>query len=294
MLYLRVFYLWLVFLQLLGMGNCLLADTIHVAGSDFAGEAMGLKPGAEQKTGDNLIVYNLTGSYIGLLKVKDGFADVAFVLQAAGGQPALDELAAVPIGFWGIYFAVEESNPLNEVSMDSLTDVLRKTKDGLKSEWGTLIPHEPKWTNRIVFVSFDVKQNDPSFPVLLNGFFNNEVPQHFSSMGEKMENPYLAGASHLMVMSRLPQPGKGLRSLAIIPDGQSVGFPPSAESMFYGDYPLRTMLYVVVRDSKDPKVRAFLTDLFSGNRLKLLEKSGLIPVPNNVRKQALLGFDLDF
>jgi ABC-type phosphate transport system substrate-binding protein len=221
----------------------------------------------------------MTGSYIGLLKLKDKFADVAFVLQTSDGHPDLDGLITIPIWFWGVYFAVEESNPLNEVEVDVLSDVFRKTRDGLKSEWGSLLPNSPRWINRLVFVTFDMAESDPSFPVLLNQFFDDEAPQNYSSMGERIETPYLAGASNLLVMSKMPQPGKGLRALSLVQSGQSVGLPPSAENMFFGDYPLRTLLFIAVRDPKEPKVRAFIGDLFETKRLKMLENSGLVSVP---------------
>jgi len=269
-------------------------ETIRVVGSDFAGAVLKFSTDREDSLGSDKVSYQMTGSYIGLLKLRDNFADVAFVLQTSDGHPGIEELTTIPIGFWGIYFAVEESNPLNEVGVDVLTEVFRKTRGGLKSEWGTLLPDSPKWGNRLVFVTFDVESSDPSFPVLLNQFFDNEVPHNFSSMGERIENPYLAGASNLLVMARMPRPGKGLRALSLVQSGQSVGFPPSAESMFFGDYPLRMSLSIVVRDPKDSKVRAFIRDLFATNWLKLLEDSGLVFVPKNVQLQALLEFDLNF
>jgi ABC-type phosphate transport system substrate-binding protein len=197
----------------------------------------------------------MTGSTLGLLKLKEGFADVAFVTQTLEGNPAMDGLAAIPLGFWGLYFAVQEDNPLNEVEIAVLSEIMRKTRDGLKSEWGSLLPKEPKWSNRLVFVTFDIQETDPSYPVLLNQFFEDEVLEKFSSMGERIENPYLSSASNLLVMSKLPIPGKGLRSLALIESGQTIGYPPSAESMYFGDYPLSLSLYLLVRDVTDPKVR---------------------------------------
>ena len=81
---------------------------------------------------------------------------------------------------------------------------------------------------------------------------------------------------------------------ALIESGQSIGYPPSAESLYFGDYPLRLSLYLLVRDVTDPKVRVFLQAFFESNQLELLENSGLVSAPENVQKQALLEFDLEF
>ncbi|MDA0346120.1 MAG: hypothetical protein O3C43_00265 [Verrucomicrobia bacterium] len=270
------------------------ANPVRIVGSNFAGNAMGEAPNSEEKMGTHSFHYHMTGSLIGLIKLQENFADVAFVLQTAEGYPAMEGLTTIPLGFWGVYFAVQEENPLNEVPTSKLSDILQRTKDGLKSEWGSLLPEHPKWANRLIFVSFDIRGTDPSYPILLNRFFENENPQNFSSLGDQLDNPYLAGASNLVVMSRLPEPGRGLRALSLIEDNQNVGFPPSGENLFFGDYSLKTTLYLVVRDSSDPGVRAFVRDFFEKNRVNSLRIAGLIDVPQNIQKQVLLEFDLDF
>lgn len=275
------------------LGNGLGGQIIRVAGSDFAGAALD----SEGKNGETLgaytVEYQMTGSLLGLIKLREGFADVALVLQA-GDYPSLEGLTSVPLGFWGVYIVVQEENPLSEVSIEGLAGIVRKTRDGLKSEWGTLLPNQPQWANRLIFVNFIMKKTDPSFPVLLDRFFDNKIPPNFSALGERIENPYLAGASNLLILSRIPESGKGLRVLSIIPEGQTVGFPPSKESMHFGDYPLRTSLFLVARNPRSPKVRTYVRDFFESNRLNLLSQTGLVEAPESVQKQALLEFDLEF
>ena len=139
----------------------------------------------------------------------------------------LEGLHVIPLGFWGIYFAVQEDNPMTELKETEIAEVLRKTKDGLKSEWGSLISNGPKWTNRLIFVSFYVQEADPSFPILVNQFFDNEIPENYGSMGERIEDPYLASSANLLIMSQLPDSSRGLRSLSWIETDESVGYPPS-------------------------------------------------------------------
>ena len=268
------------------------AQTVQVVGSNFVGEALKLNSKLDHKAGDYSVTYKMTGSLVGSLKLKEGLADVAFVLQSPD-ELDLEGLKAIPLGFWGIYFAVQEENPMSEIKEDELSEILRKTRDGLKSEWGSLLPSEPKWTNRLIFVTFDILESDPSFPILVNQFFDNEMPEKFGAMGERIENPYLASASNLVVMSKLPDPNRGLRSLSWISTGSGVGYPPSPESLFYGDYPLRLPLYLIVRDSVDPKVKAYIRNFFSSDQLEILKESGFVPVPDNLQKQALLEFDLE-
>ena len=289
----RNLQLILLFLVLGITGGSVSAETLRVVGSDFVGSALKLDSGSSETLDGISVEYRFTGSLVGLFKIESGLADVAFVLGNSENEDTLETLPSIPLGFWGIYFAVTEENPLTQVNEADLNEILRKSRDGLKSEWGSLLPKEPRWTNRLIFVTYDIEETDPSFPILLNQFFDNEVPEKFSSMGERLENPYLASASNLLIFSKLPTPNRGLRSLAWVETDQSVGYPPSPESLFYGDYPLRLPLHLVVRDKDSAQVKAYLKELFTSGRLRNLENSGLVPVPENVQKQALLEFDLE-
>jgi ABC-type phosphate transport system substrate-binding protein len=267
-------------------------QTIKVAGSNFVGSALQLE-GNGERIGNYGVHYQMSGSLLGALKLKEGLADVAFVLQRPDELQTLEGLQVIPLGFWGIYFAVQEDNPMTELKETEITEVLRKTKDGLKSEWGSLISNEPKWTNRLIFVSFDVEETDPSFPILANQFFDNEIPENYGTMGERIEDPYLASSANLLIMSQLPDSSRGLRSLSWIKTDESVGYPPSPESLFYGDYPLRLPLYLVVADKTDPKVLAYLKAFLDSDQQEILKDSGFVPIPENLQKQALLEFDLE-
>ena len=282
-----VLFLLLTLCQLSG-------EVIRVSGSDYVGDALLGENLAVHQIGSFSVEYKMSGSLIGLIKLREGYADVVFALQGIDERPNLDGLTFIPLGFWGVYFAVQEENPLSEVSISGISEILRKARDGLKSEWGALLPNEPKWANRLVYPTFDVKRTEASFPILLKEFFDNEIPENYDSLGEEVENPYLATSSNLLVLSRIPEPGKGLRVLSLIQPEQTVGFPPSGESMFYGDYPLRSALYLVVQEPGSEKVRAFVREFFTNNRLELLEKSGLVRVSDSVQSQALLEFDLEF
>ncbi len=268
------------------------AQTIQVAGSNFVGSELQLE-GSGESVGNYSVHYQMSGSLLGTLKLKEGLVDVAFVLQRPDELQTLEDLYVIPLGFWGIYFAVQEDNPMTELKEAEITEVLRKTKDGLKSEWGSLISNEPKWTNRLIFVNFDVQEADPSFPILVNQFFGNEIPENYGNMGERIEDPYMASSANLLIMSQLPDSSRGLRSLSWIKTDESVGYPPSPESLFYGDYPLRLPLYLVVADKADPKVVAYLKAFFDSDQQDMLKNSGFVPVPENLQKQALLEFDLE-
>ncbi len=268
------------------------SETVRVVGSDSVGRILNLE--SSEVVESLTVSYQMSGSLAGLIKLREGYADVAFVLQTNEGHPVMDGLNVIPLGYWSLFLVVHEDNPLIEVSMKEVQQLFEKTNDGLKSEWGTLLPDDPKWNNRSIFFTVDVETEDPSYPLFVEEFFGGERPQKLSSFGDKLDNPYLAGPSNLLIMSRLPELGKGLRTVALIEDGKEFGYPPTSENLHFGDYPLRASLYMVVPEVKSEEVRAYVRYFWGSGRLNSLYASGLIPVPENVQNQALLEFDLEF
>lgn len=268
------------------------SETIRVVGSDSVGRILSLESSEVDKS--LTVSYQMSGSLGGLIKLREGYADIAFVLQTSEGYPGMDGLTAIPLGYWSLIVAVKEDNPLIELSLKEMQQLFEKTNDGLKTEWGMLLPDEPKWSHRSIFFTVDVGADDPSYPLFVEEFFEGERPQKLSSFGDKLDNPYLAGPSNLLIMSRLPEPEKELRTVALIEDGKEFGYPPTSENLHFGDYPLRTSLFMVIRDKKSEQTRSYLRSFFGSGRLESLYASGLIPVPENVRNLALLEFDLEF
>ena len=268
------------------------AEALRVVGSDSVGRMLNLE---SEEMVDSLAVENrTTGSLAGLLKVQEGNADLAFVIQTNDGYPDLKELDVIPLGFWSVCVVVHEDNPLAEVSLVKLQELVLKAKDGLRSEWGMLVPKEPRWSNRVIFVTVDVRPEDPSYPLFVDSFLEGVEIRNQSSIGEKLENPYLAGSSNLLFMAHMPEPGKRLKTVSLIEDGSEIGYPPTPENLYFADYPLRMSLYLVSRDMNAERIRYYIQFFFESGRLNSLIRSGLIPVPNNVQKEALLEFDLDF
>ncbi len=263
---------------------------LRVAGSHYVKEVLDY----DVSEGEDAIAYQMTGSLLGLMKIREGLADVAFVIQSSETHPSLRGTSNLPLGFWGVYFAVHRDNPLTEVPLARLSELFRKTRRGLKSEWGYLLPGEPDWVNRPLLVTFALTEEDPSYPVLNHWFFRDEKVEEFGSLGENLADSYGAGPSALLVLSQMPEADRGLRLLSLVQPGDSVGFPPSRENLFFGDYPLRYTLHLVVRDIAEPRTRQFLADFFQSEDLEKLGNSGFVAVPANVRKQALLEFDLEF
>ena len=243
---------------------------------------------------DNSIHYQMTSSLLGLLKIREGLADVAFVLQSPEEQPLPPGSANVALGYWGIFFSVHRDNPTTEIPLAGLSELLRKTRLGLRLKWGIFLPHEPDWANRPVKVTFGLSDNNPSYPILRSWFFQDEKVDGIHFLADHAAQPHVVEPYTLLVSSRLPEAQGDLRPLSLVQPGDSVGFPPSPENLFFGDYPLRCSLNLIVRDMEDPRSIQFLTLFFQSEIPKMLAHSGFVAVPDNAQNQALLKFDLEF
>ncbi|MBC9866426.1 MAG: hypothetical protein F7O42_00835 [Opitutae bacterium] len=263
---------------------------LMVVGSHYVKDILGYDSSEEQES----IAYRMTSSLLGDMKIREGLADVAFVIQSSEAHPSTPGTANILLGFWGVFFAVHRDNPLTEVPLNRLSELLRNTRHGLNSKWGFLLPGEPDWTNRPLLVTFGLTEEDPSYPVLNHWFFQDEKVAEFGSLGENPADPFGAGSSALLVLPQLPEVDQGLRLLSLVQPGDSVGFLPSQENLFFGDYPLRCSLHLIARDISEPRTRRFLAEFFQSGDLEKLGNSGFVVVPANVRNQALLEFDLEF
>ncbi len=64
-----------------------------------------------------------------------------------------------------------------------------------------------------VSVAFGLTEDHPSYPILAHWFFDDQKVGKFGSLGEDLADPYRAGSSSLLVLSRLPAANRGLRLL---------------------------------------------------------------------------------
>ena len=92
------FHLVLSFLALSLVLRSADSQTIKVAGSNFVGFAVQLE-GNGERIGNYGVHYRMSGSLLGTLKLKEGLADVAFVLQRPDEFQTLEGLQVIPLGF---------------------------------------------------------------------------------------------------------------------------------------------------------------------------------------------------
>ncbi len=274
-------------LQLLGNGE------LRIVGSDLVGDILADRLLEIEESVDFDIKLILSGSLLGKVKMHEGLADVALIVEQVDGVSAqVEGHVKIPIGFWGIYLGVSHDNPILKTNVSALRDVVEATYRGKSSSWQLIAGDDSYQHDRLVFLACNVEATDAAFPVFLKYFLGNKRHE-LKRLGGRIEDLNGLGDSVLVLLSYLPT-GNELKLLGVSANEESPGFPPSAENMYYGDYPLSTSFYLLLNKSADERARRFVQEFLDDKTLKLLDESGLIFASKNVQKQALLEVDLEF
>lgn len=269
-------------------------DNLKIVGSDLVGDLLADRLVEISNSADFAISLKMNGSLLGKIKMQEGLADVALIVESMDDAVEVpDGMVKIPVGFWGIYWVVSKDNPIAGTTIDVLREVVEGALRGEAISWQLFEEEDVGQRDGLIFMSSNLLKRDAAYPIFLKYFLGNKPRSDLGSLGSRMESFNGLSESSLVLLSHFPDDSE-VKLLAIATDSNAPGFTPSAENMYYGDYPLSTSFYLLVNNVEDERVRAFVAEFLSEKTMDLLKESGLIPAPENVRKQALLGVDLEF
>ncbi|MFP4283080.1 MAG: substrate-binding domain-containing protein [Opitutales bacterium] len=277
---------------LLLCGALTAARDIRLIGSDLFGEA--LRPVLEEEASRR--GWDLQLEFEGTLEatraLEAGAADLA-LLALPRDNPGAYGSRAWPIGFEVTAVVVNEANPLREVALDDLRALFAapETSDptvwgaaGAEGAWATrqVSPHSQRDRRHLNLELFRSIVLGPREMRLDLRYWDDKAAL-LEQIGEETNAIGLVpvGEDH-------PQ----VRPLFIAVNAQSQAYNPTAQSVFYGDYPLRLAFYLIVRDGvRDEQVTALARFLIGDEVAAAIEAAGYMPVPATERQQFAMDLD---
>lgn len=239
---------------------------------------------------------------------------IEFVLDRIGSLPALDALraseidlaiiavpekAAVPHDEFQTHLfaydvavvAVNENNPINEISLSSLGAVFGSDEEFDFSSWGDL--GLSGWHARSIKPL--VGEADASISLELFKFsVLGGRPLKTSVVTVKnaeVEHLLISDSASIAILQRLPNSQK-IKALMISTAADSPAFGPTDDNIHYGDYPIRLVFYSVYHPRNEARVRDLLRVLWSDEMADSLRMNDVFPLPYAVRRTLIT--DLDF
>jgi len=189
---------------------------------------------------DYPVQFSLTGSYGGLIALKNGYADGCLYLQSDKQGPDLPEgYVSRVIGYYLLYCHVPSNFPETAISKKTLAAIAAKSAESSTTTWAKVLENPDSWENQSPSIllekgiqsiaesifRFDILQSEPSGKRLICVENGSDVTEAIA------ENNYF-----ILVTDRPVPPEPTLKSIALVDFGENVGFPATHENIEYGDY----------------------------------------------------------
>jgi ABC-type phosphate transport system substrate-binding protein len=267
-------------------------ETIRLSASDLLAEYVEAPLQDFSELNGFQLKFESVGSLPALDRLRDGETDLAIVAIPKTDEMPGDELKLYPFAFDAAVLVINEINPLNEISTEYLGGIYGSEEEFNFSRWGEL--GITGWGNRNIKPIVATNEKSIAFELfkfhtIKTGVLRPSVA--FVSESE-VEELILSDASTIGLLSRIPERA-GLKTLMVARVEGAPAFAPTAENVFYGDYPIRLAFYIAFNSRDEAKVRPVVRALLSDVVADTLRERNLFPLPDSIRQKLLIDLDLD-
>lgn len=271
------------------------ADEIRISGSDLLDGALRADLAAFGKQSDLTLSFDLHGSRLGMEALKQGRADLALLVFGAQDPKPGPELSDAVIGYLTSVVVVPADLSLTQISYPQLAGVFGASELNTYRRWseiGVLGEWAPRAISGMVLrrsagLSLDLFR----YNVLQKPDLKPTIAQLDSA--EEAYGRLLGEEGGIAILPSAPPPGKKLKVL-LLSKGAGAGdvaYPPTAENLHTGDYPLRLPVHVVFRKGEAGKLSRVIRHILADETAPALQAVGVVPLPVQARNQ--LVFDLE-
>ncbi len=231
------------------------------------------------------------GSLPALDRLRADEIDLAIIAVTEDTDVPRDEFRIYPFAYDIAVVAVNESNPINEISMSRLGGIFGSDEEFNYTSWGDL--GLSGWGNRSIKAL--AGQTDESISlelfkssVLRGGQMKTTVAEVKDS---EIEGLLMFDAASIAILPRLPK-SKKVKALMISTESDGPAFGPTDDNVHYGDYPIRLAFYAVYNGRDEARVKEVLRALMSDEVANELRENYLVALPDTVRRKLTIDLDL--
>ncbi|MFT6235427.1 MAG: ABC-type phosphate transport system substrate-binding protein [Lentimonas sp.] len=231
------------------------------------------------------------GSLPALERLRSDEIDLAIIAVPEDTGVPRDEFRVFPFAYDVAVIAVNQSNPINEISLASLGGIFGANEESNYTTWGDL--GLSGWGSRSIKTL--AGQNNRSislelfkFSVLRSGQMKSTVA---SVKDSELEGLLLSDAASIAILPGLPK-SKKVKSLMISSEIDGPAFSPTDDNVHYGDYPIRLAFYVVYKERDQARAQKVLRVLLNDDLAAALRGNNLVALPDTVRRKLTMDLDL--
>lgn len=281
----------LVSAGILLLGGLCTSMAVTISGSDLLGPAIEEALGAELSSSGTDGGFEFDGSLLGVKSLEDGDS-VAAILALSDDTEKPGGLTLLPIGYQVAAFAVHAENPVSELTYSQLSAIYADS--GPINSWGD-ISDDAAWKERGMTIWAARSSKTMSLElfnaVVIDGSLLKQSVRYSTETGSDLLNLVREDSAGIVLVPQI-EAIPSVRFLAIKADESGQAYTPSADNIFFGDYPLRLPFYLAVSESSaKAEIASILRGIFSAKVTEAMEAAGFVPLPVSERRSILSQFE---
>jgi hypothetical protein len=269
------------------------AEELRVAGSDLLAGPFQKDLEAFAKQNDLQIAFDLRGSRLGLEALQKGRADFALLVFAAQDPRPGPEYSSAVIGYLASVVVVPSSVSLTQISYSQLGGVFGASEVSSHRRWSE-IGALGEWSQRSISAMALRRSTGLSLDLFRHNVLQKPELKPTVALLDSADEAYarLRGEEGgIAILPSAPPENSGLKTLLVAKDAGDVAYPPTAENLHTGDYPLRLAVHVVFRKGEAGRFVPLLRHMLADETAPVFSAAGVTPLPVQARNQ--LVFDLE-
>lgn len=272
------------------------ADEIRIAASDLLADYITEPLNAHAEEHDISFKIDKIGSLPALDRLRSDEIDLAIIAVPEGNEVPDQEFRVYPFAYDVAVVIVNESNPIDEVSLSQLGGVFGTNEELSFNTWGDM--GLSGWGGRNIKPLSGTGEDSIALELFKYSVFKGGSMKPGVAMVKDSEVVDLVSddAASIAILSQIPNgEGQGVKVLMVSSneDFNSTAFGPSDDNVHYGDYPIRLSFYIVYNQRDEEKLREVVRVLWDDEVAASLRENHLLSLPDTVRRKLLIDLDLD-
>lgn len=280
-----------IFLLSLLSINVACADEIRMAASDLLADFISpaLKAYAEEYDLD--LTVDDIGSLPAMDRLRSDEIDLAIVAFPESSEVPREEFNVYPLAYDSAVIAVNNRNPVNEISIPRLGGIFGSNEEFNFNTWGEL--GLSGWRTRNIKPFAGPAEESISLELFRHSVLSGRAMKSSVAVlrDSEIEDAVARNIASIGILSALPK-NKDLKVLMLSDGPDSPAYGPTAENIHLGDYPIRLAFYIAYKPRDEEKIRPVLRALLGEEIATVLNKNNLFALPDTVRSRLLI--DLNF
>lgn len=267
------------------------AEEIRISASDLLADYISEPLAAYGAENDIKFDVVSIGSLPALDRLRSDEIDMAIIAVPDSDTVPRDEFQVYPFAYDVAVVAVNNSNPINEISLSSLGGIFGSNEEFNYNSWGDL--GLLGWGSRAIkplagHTNESISLELFKYSVLKAGPMKTSV---LVVKDDEVEGLLVSDAASIAILTRLPKNEK-VKALMISGELDGPAFGPTDDNVHYGDYPIRLAFYIAYNKRDDEKLKKVLRVLLGEDVAEKLRENSLFALPDTVRRKLTMELDL--